>query len=91
VSLNCDGCCRPHTLARVLAGTKAAIRLTSSGALLLLTGHGDVLTSHSEAHEQAAREGLFDSSRLSEGATRHDRAAALVRNERDLRTLGTGV
>ena len=65
--MNSEGCCRPHTLARVLAGTQAAITLTSSGVLLLLSGCGDVVTSHYETYDQAAGEGLFDRGWLPEG------------------------
>lgn len=59
--MNCDGCCRAHPLAKVLlAGRKAAITLTSSGLLLVLSACGDVVTTHYETYDQAAREGLFD-------------------------------
>jgi hypothetical protein len=58
--LNCDGRGRAHPLAKVLTGRKAAITLTSSGVLLLLSGCGDVVTTHYETYDQAAREGLFD-------------------------------
>jgi len=65
--LNCDGRCRAHPLAKALARRKAAITLTSSGVLLVLSGCGDVVTSHYQTYDQAAREGLFDRGWLPEG------------------------
>jgi len=55
--LSCDGRCRPHPLAKVLAGRKAAITLTSSGRVAdwetvrgLRDDAGRVAAEHSEGH-----------------------------------------